>query len=327
MLFWSHRFHHRHRPWRHNTWHAHAQTRPAVAHQPPRQGATNRGLGEDTAQLLGPEAHPRPSDGSGVGFDGGGGGPLFDARADELDLPSFFAMVHEFLFGAGAPPPDSRLRLKVIAETIRAHNCVISGEALVPLLHPLPDASQPITTAIAPILLHFRGRPLTDPASGALLFEFPDLRSAEAAAALRLDATDERNLASLAAHPRSPPACTVGEHGDRFKYLGDGRWQFTHLPRGRLRIAAGFGVANLVGVLAVRRALEVGLLPNSPATALLSNMSGFLLSYAISFLALPCGRFAVLAAVNRIIDSRNRARQERAHAIATPLTPSVAALA
>jgi hypothetical protein len=89
--------------------------------------------------------------------------------------------------------------------------------------------------------------------------------------------------------------------------------RFSDRPLEQLAAAAGLGVANLAGVSWLRWALaQEGVIPQGPITPWISAVSGFLVGYAVCYLALPLARLAVVAFLNSRVEARNAARREMA---------------
>jgi hypothetical protein len=200
--------------------------------------------------------------------------------------------VHAFVFGDGLSSSSRRHYWKMVGRFIVKRQCSLLAEELYPFLWtPPPMGLSASPREAAPILQHFRGTFRED--GGSLRCEFHELASPEAL-----------SLFSQDPGPGDDSPASLLEEKPRL---------FSRRPAGELQMAAGLGIANLVGVLWLESQLkDGGLIPQGPVTPFLRALSGFLLAYAVSYLAIPCARWAFIQVHNVGVHRRNTQRRAMA---------------
>ncbi|PSP19081.1 MAG: hypothetical protein BRC58_01940 [Cyanobacteria bacterium QS_8_64_29] len=207
---------------------------------------------------------------------------------------NFLEAVFSFLFGDGNPNADLEARRwRTIAAVIRNNGGTAVAEQVAPYLDDIAAEDREDEDFMLPVLARFNGYPEVSE-GGSIVYCFPDLQ---------VTATQR---------DRDPvPA-----------YLKEQPWRFSEAGRGQLVGAIGLGGLNLVLALMLGSLLQG---PNAAAIAqaggflaFIQSIYGLLLAYAISFLAVPLGRYYWIRWRNRSIEANNQMRAQRAQALNRP---------
>ncbi|UFP95300.1 hypothetical protein [Gloeobacter morelensis] len=238
----------------------------------------------------------RDGDGGGEGESRGGGGGVpnffwgdffyifywppygyYDERRlkDPKDM-GFLESVYSFLFGDGNPNADlESRRWRTVAGVIQANRGVVVAEQLAPYLEAARVDSEDF---VLPALVKYDGVPEVSE-QGEIVYRFPQLQ--------------------VQAEERRPAATLPG-------FLQEKRWQFSKAPGGKLVLAGALGVANFVGAWFLYFLLQSTNLP--PDLSFFAALAPVLVVYGTLFLLVPAVRAAVIAWLNRGVESRNRSR-------------------
>ncbi len=198
---------------------------------------------------------------------------------------NFLEAVFSFLFGDGNPNANlEERRWKTIATLIRNNQGAIIGEQVAPYLDEISRQEEEYEDYMLPVLTRFNGYPKVSP-QGELVYHFPDLQTT---------ATQYRPQAIVSS-------------------LKEQLWKFSHASSGQLILAAGLGVANIVGAIILGSLLQDQTLVQSLGgwVAFVDVIFPLLLVYGIGFLTVPLIRFIWIKWRNARIEVRNQNRQER----------------
>jgi hypothetical protein len=211
--------------------------------------------------------------------------PTEPLLAGEEQPPQLLQSIHSFVFGDEHASSDARSHWKTVGRFLVSKQCSVAAEELFPFLQAPPPAGLAAPPrVVAPILQHFRGTFRQSPGGG-IRCDFKELAGPDSARALG----DGAAAAMLVELP-----CA-----------------FTAKPVEHMRVAAGLGVANLLGVLWLRSQLKFGGL-GGPVAPVLRAASSFLLAYACAYLALPAARWSLLQVANARVNRRNALRKAMA---------------
>ena len=215
-------------------------------------------------------------------------------RQREKPALNWLEAIFSFFFGDGNPNVDlEEERWHQIGQVIRQHQGAIAAEHVAPYLDGIDrDLQLDEEDYILPVLTRFNGRPqVTD--TGHLVYQFPELQ---------VTVEEPESF-------RSSPS----------SYLEETPWRFSQATGGQMLLAAGLGLANIIGVI------WLGLLPDaSPQSDLYvvyqfaSQIYIFLLAYALLLGITPIIRFVTLQGRNTGIKNRNQEREARSHLLAQP---------
>jgi flagellar basal body-associated protein FliL len=202
---------------------------------------------------------------------------------------NFLEAIFSFLFGDGNPNEDlEEKRWQTIGTLIRNQGGAIAAEQVAPYLDNVTSSNQETEDYILPVLARFNGYPQVSD-QGDLIYYFPELQVT----------AKKRTLTAISS------------------YLNEKRWQFSQADSGQIMLSLGLGTVNIVLALMLG-----GLLRQYGAgiaiASLIQPVYGVLLIYAISFLAIPLGRYFWLQWRNQGIDSRNQKRQAKAEWLTLP---------
>jgi flagellar basal body-associated protein FliL len=202
---------------------------------------------------------------------------------------NFLEAIFSFLFGDGNPNEDlEEKRWQTIGTLIRNQGGAIAAEQVAPYLDNVTSINQETEDYILPVLARFNGYPQVSD-QGDLIYYFPELQVT----------AKKRTLTAISS------------------YLNEKRWQFSQADSGQIMLSLGLGTVNIVLALMLG-----GLLRQYGAgiaiASLIQPVYGVLLIYAISFLAIPLGRYFWLQWRNQGIDSRNQKRQAKAEWLTLP---------
>jgi hypothetical protein len=204
---------------------------------------------------------------------------------------NFLEAVFSFLFGDGNPNADlEERRWQAIATTIRNNGGAIAAEQVAPYLDEVTEdgTGSVYEDYMLPVLTRFNGRPEVTP-DGQIIYHFPELQ------------------------------VTAAEYGKQPvpAYLKEKPWLFSEASAGKLMMAAGLGVANLVlavllGFMLQDQALvaEIGGL-----VVFVNAIFPALLAYGTAFLGIPLVRYFWIKRRNRKVIDRNEQREQRAIAL------------
>ncbi|HEY9646426.1 MAG TPA: hypothetical protein V6C88_08665 [Chroococcidiopsis sp.] len=210
--------------------------------------------------------------------------PSRDGSAPQMN---FLEAVFSFLFGDGNPNADlEERRWKAIARVIRNNKGAIAAEQIAPYLDTLGSGfDQEYEDYMLPVLTRFNGRPEVSP-DGQIIYHFPELQV-------------------MASEYQSKPVPA---------YLKEAPWRFSEAGSGQLTLAAGLGVLNLGGAIALGWLLGDGTLAAEIGglVAFVSAIFWVLLGYGAAFLAVPLVRYLWLKQRNAKVEKRNNQRAERA---------------
>jgi hypothetical protein len=200
---------------------------------------------------------------------------------------NFLEAIFSFLFGDGNPNADLEdRRWRAIATTIRNQKGAVVAEQLAPYLDEVGQGyAREYEEYMLPVLTRFNGRPEVSP-EGGLVYHFPELQTSAI----------EQRLQPIAAYLRELP------------------WRFSQASGGQIAMAIGLGGLNLIGALALGNLLAGGVVAAQMGglVAFVQAIFWVLLGYGAAFLAVPLLRYFWIRWRNRKVESRNRARQDRA---------------
>lgn len=212
---------------------------------------------------------------------------------DDEPQMSFLEAVFSFLFGDGNPNATlDEKRWRAIATVIRKNGGAIAAEQITPYLDNIQTRfDEGDEDYMLPVLIRFNGRPEVSP-DGQIIYHFPELQ-----------------VTAQQSSSRSVPA-----------YLKELLWRFSDATVGQRTLAAGLGVVNLAGAIALGLLLRDGTIAAYVGTAggilaFVNGIYGLLLAYGIGFLTIPLVRWLWLKRRNRGIEARNEERQQRAEAV------------
>lgn len=198
---------------------------------------------------------------------------------------NFLEAVFSFLFGDGNPNANlEERRWKTIATLIRNNQGAVIAEQVAPYLDEISRQEEEYEDYMLPVLTRFNGYPKVSP-QGELVYHFPDLQ--------------------MTANQYRPQAIVSS--------LKEQLWKFSQASSGQLMLAAGLGVANIVGAIILGSLLQDQTLVQSLGgwVALVDVIFPLLLVYGIGFLTVPLIRFIWIKWRNARIEVRNQNRQER----------------
>ncbi len=201
------------------------------------------------------------------------------------DRLNFLEAIFSFLFGDGDPNADlEERRWQTIGAVINNNGGAIAAEQVIPYLDNLGE-DKDAEDYMIPVLSRFNGRPEVSP-QGDLVYYFPELQ--------------------VSAMQRGQAAVSA--------YLKEAKRKFTAATSDQVMIAIGLGGANIVGALVLQNMLQTALgqvaLPSF--VIFVQSILGVLLTYGVSFLAIPLVRYYWVQWRNGKIEKRNEARQDRA---------------
>lgn len=191
----------------------------------------------------------------------------------------FFNNCFSFLFGEGDPNKNlAETQWRLIAETIRLNNGVVTAEQLAPyMLNNKTDSS-----AMLAVMVRFDGTPEVT-SSGNLVYSFPSMQIS----------------ANGITHPIAVP-----------EKLEEKEWKFSRVPTERLHWVFFFAGANLCGAYALYKHLT-WFEPLLPYNGLING----LLIYAVFFMTFPVLRELANNLFNAVIEIRNKKRSRAAAAL------------
>jgi hypothetical protein len=201
----------------------------------------------------------------------------------------FLENVFSFLFGDGDPNRDAEdRRYRLIAQVIRNHDGAVIAEQIAPYLDEEDSPATDNENVMLPVLVKFNGFPEVSE-QGLLAYRFPDLQTT----------ATRRQTARVPA------------------FFAEELWQFSKSGSGAIALSAGLGIfylgaAVVLGVLLRVPTLQGGLVG---FLGLVNGAFGFLLGYALLYLAIPTVRYFVLQIANQKILERNSQRQQRAEVL------------
>ncbi|KAK4432560.1 putative protein, chloroplastic [Sesamum alatum] len=217
---------------------------------------------------------------------------------------NFIESVFSFVFGDGDPNQGiEEERWKLIGQYIASNGGVVTAEELAPYLDVENTESMDDDSYILPVLLRFDGQPEVDE-EGNILYRFPSLQR-------------------TAAPQRSGRKEYVGRRwadwvGGVENFFKEKKWQFSKTSTSERAMAIGLGGLNLFGVIILGTMLKNMAVSPSGFVSFVSSIFPLLQIYAGSFFAIPLIRWFFVQNKNVQIVKRNRAREQRAKALASP---------
>jgi hypothetical protein len=205
---------------------------------------------------------------------------------------NFLEAIYSFLFGDGNPNFDlEERRWREIGTVIRNNGGAVTAEQIAPYLDNIDAYNRENEDYILPVLTRFNGYPQVSP-QGKIIYYFPELQVT----------AKQREKQSVAS------------------YLREKLWRFSEADSGQISLAIGLGIAQFI------LAIVLGSLLRNYAVAggfvgFASAIYGFLLAYAIGFLAIPTVRYFWIQWRNGKIRDRNQNREVRAALIGNPDEP------
>ena len=210
---------------------------------------------------------------------------LYSSREQENQL-NFLESIYSFLFGDGNPNPQlEERRWQNIAGVIKNNQGAIIAEQVAPYLDHITIYNERDEDYVLPVLTRFNGYPEVSE-KGEIIYYFPELQvSAE-----------------------------TGSHINVYSYLKENPWQFSIASSGQKIFAIFLGGINFILALVLGSLLtpEVAQQIGGFIT-FVDSIYGLLITYAVSYLAIPLIRYFWLQRRNSKIEERNAKRQERAN--------------
>ncbi|NET70281.1 MAG: hypothetical protein F6K62_04460 [Sphaerospermopsis sp. SIO1G2] len=204
---------------------------------------------------------------------------------------NFLEAVFSFLFGDGNPNPKlEKRRWQNIGTVIRNNQGAVVAEQITPYLDNLGETyQQEYEDYMLPILVKFNGKPQVSP-QGQIVYYFPELQV-------------KANNQVQSIEP----------------YLDEKPWRFSAANSGQIMLSASLGVVNIVAALMLGSLLRDGTIAAEIGglVAFVQGIYGLLLTYGISFLAIPLGRYFWIQGRNEKIANRNQERLTRARFLAS----------
>lgn len=208
---------------------------------------------------------------------------LSNSTENELN---FLESIYSFLFGDGNPNPNLEdKRWRDITTVIENNNGAIIAEQLAPYLDNINNYSEGDEGYILPVLTRFNGYPEVSE-KGEIIYYFPELQVK----------AKERKQTSI------------------LPYLKENLWTFSLATSSQKMLAIGLGVINIVlalilgSLLTPEIAQEIG-----GFISFVQFLYPLLLTYGITYLAIPLIRYFWLQNRNNKVKERNYYREERAN--------------
>ena len=147
-----------------------------------------------------------------------------------------------------------------------------------------------------PVLSRFNGYPEVSP-QGDIVYYFPELQV-------------------MASRRQREPLPATG-------CLQEKIWRFSQASGGKISLAAGLGVLNIILAFGLEILLQDGQIAAQlgGVVALADSLSWFLLGYGVLYLLIPLVRYFWIKGRNPKIIKRNQEREQRAIALAQPTLP------
>lgn len=198
---------------------------------------------------------------------------------------SFLEAVFSFIFGDGNPNYDlEERRWRQIGAVIQNNGGAVAAEQIAPYWDEIDRSSWEEEGYMLPILSKFNGYPHVSP-QGEIVYAFPELQVT----------AKQRQTQSISA------------------YLKEQLWPFSQASSGKLTLAGGLGVVNIVLAVVLGNLLRSGAAAQlGGIVAFAASIYGLLLGYGVLYLLIPLVRYFWIQAKNAKITSRNQMRQERA---------------
>jgi flagellar basal body-associated protein FliL len=203
---------------------------------------------------------------------------------------NFLEAVFSFLFGDGNPNFNlEQKRWQVIGKVIQNNRGAVIAQQIAPYLDGITASQEETEDYIIPVLARFNGYPKVSD-QGDIIYSFPDLQIT----------AKERTIQPVSSYLREKP------------------WKFSEADSGQIILALGLGTANFILALVLGYFLNSGSVDLIGSLgALVAGIYGFLLSYALAFLAIPLGRYFFLQWRNDKVNQRNQQRQQKAELLAS----------
>ncbi|MBL1211209.1 hypothetical protein [Geminocystis sp. GBBB08] len=208
---------------------------------------------------------------------------LSNSAENELN---FLESIYSFLFGDGNPNANfEEKRWRGIATIIQNNNGAIIAEQLAPYLDNIDIDNGRDEGYVLPVLIRFNGYPEVSE-KGDIIYYFPELQV---------------------------KAETRGKV-DIYPYLQENLWKFSLATSSQKILAIGLGAVNIVLALILGSLLTPELAQEIGGFILFVNfLYPILITYAVSYLAIPLIRYFWLQHRNKKINQRNYQREERAN--------------
>ncbi|XP_076900212.1 uncharacterized protein At5g03900, chloroplastic-like [Bidens hawaiensis] len=217
---------------------------------------------------------------------------------------NFIEPVFSFVFGDGDPNEGiEEQRWKMIGQYIGSNDGVVTAEELAPYLDVETVMKKDDDSYMLPVLLHFDGQPQVDK-EGNILYRFPSL---------------QRTAASKKKSKKELEKLFRERIGGPHKYFKENKWELSKTSNEERVVIGGLGALNLFGVIVLSAMLKnVKVVGPSPFLSFVNKILPYLQLYAVSFFAIPTGRWFLIQKRNAEIEKRNRARELRAQALQLP---------
>lgn len=221
------------------------------------------------------------------------------------DGMNFIESVFSFVFGDGDPNQGlEEERWKLIGGYISSNGGVVTAEELAPYLDvELMEKATDDDSYILPVLLCFDGRPEVDD-EGNILYRFPLL---------------QRTASSQRVSRKEYVGKKWANWVDGIeKFFEEKKWSFSKTNASEKAMVVGLGALNLFGVIVLGSMLKNTTVAPSGFISFVADIFPLLQVYAASFFAIPLFRWFFLNKKNAVIESRNKARKQRARALELP---------